>query len=154
MMIGSTSTIISGDHDLYQCIHNYCSVYHPAQKKLMTKELFKKNYGITPCSWSLVKIIAGCKSDNVPGVKGIGETTAIKYIRGTCSEKQRDKIHKFIESERYSINSELVRLPWPKTKEPKIRQSKFDEKAWQQMCKDLGFPSLKTHRGTKLKKRN
>jgi len=104
--------IITSDEDMYQTL-NDCDIWHPQKKKLITKKWFINNYGIEPKEWSTVKAIAGCSSDNVAGVKGVGEKTAIKYL---LKELQpTTKKYKDIVSEEgqeiYKRNIHLVTLP-------------------------------------------
>ena len=77
------ATIISSDKDLLQLINKEVDV-----KLLKTKgfiryneETFKKDYGIDPIRMIDLKALMGDASDNVPGVKGIGEKTALKLLQ-------------------------------------------------------------------------
>jgi len=71
--------IVSGDEDLYQLLDEDVSMIKA--KGLYTLLDFQKEYGIDPALWSTVKAIAGCSTDEVPGVRGVGEVTAIKYLK-------------------------------------------------------------------------
>ena len=52
-----------------------------------------KSSGVTPpADWPMVKAIAGCNSDNIPGVRGIGEKIASAYIRGEAKPMAVAKI--------------------------------------------------------------
>ena len=80
--------IATGDEDMYQLLGDgvsirKCSIDNKGKKKyyLYTEELFTKEFGIDPLDWIEVKALAGCKSDEVPGIKGIGEKTAIQYLK-------------------------------------------------------------------------
>lgn len=76
--------LISGDRDLLQLITQSCHVWL-TQKGLseinqLDIEQLKVQYGITPNQVVEMKSIMGDTSDNIPGVKGIGEKTALKLI--------------------------------------------------------------------------
>lgn len=71
--------ILSGDEDLYQLLSPHC-VMSSDGRKFYTADDLRKEYGIEPVRWSKVKAISGCKSDNVEGIYGVGEKTAIKYL--------------------------------------------------------------------------
>jgi len=78
--------ILSGDSDTLQLINPYTKVY--ALRKgvkgtvLYDVEKFKEKYqGLQPEQLSDLKALKGDPSDNIPGVAGIGEKTAIKLIR-------------------------------------------------------------------------
>jgi len=101
--------IISTDADLWQLLDVKTSMFSPSQHKLYTARWFEKEYGIQPRLWSLVKAIAGCASDNVPGVAGIGEKSAIKYILGTLSGKKLESIESNVEL--IYFNRGIVKLP-------------------------------------------
>ena len=69
--------IVSGDEDLYQLLgeDRFIStmIYQPIKKNLVTTKSFYEKYGIDPVAWSTVKALAGCTSDNVEGIKGVGK---------------------------------------------------------------------------------
>jgi len=105
-------TIITGDQDLFQLLRENVIWKHPAGK-LMTSGLFMQEYGIDPIDWVQVKAIAGCSTDEVPGVRGVGEKTAIKYLRRqlpVTSQKYLD-IQKNLDV--VARNMRLVRIPLP-----------------------------------------
>lgn len=99
--------VYSGDADLYQLL-DHCSIYKP-NRSLYTKEEFENEYGITPKQWVMVKAYAGCSSDNVIGVKGIGEKRAIAYIKKEASKTIKENIEKNMEL--VEKNKHVVRLP-------------------------------------------
>lgn len=99
--------VYSGDADLYQLL-NYCSMYKP-NHSLYTLADFEKEYEITPKQWVMVKAYAGCSSDNVIGIKGIGEKRAIAYIKGEASAKIKESIEKSMDM--VEANKHVVRLP-------------------------------------------
>ena len=74
--------IVSSDKDLLQLITNKVSVKLLKSKDyiMMTPKTFKENYGIEPIRMIDLKGLMGDASDNIPGVKGIGEKTAIKLL--------------------------------------------------------------------------
>jgi len=75
------NVIISADEDLYQLL-DYAAMYNPTKRKKVTAHSFTEKYGILPSQWAEIKALAGCSSDNVKGVKGIGETNALAYVKG------------------------------------------------------------------------
>lgn len=74
------SMIISTDKDLFQLLTDNCRMYNGKTKKILTRKNFTKEYGIEPKQWAEVKAMAGCGTDEVEGIKGIGEGRAIKYL--------------------------------------------------------------------------
>lgn len=138
------SVIITADHDLWQTIGPNVSVYNPRDKKELTYQAFKQKYGIKPRQWAVVKAMAGCGSDDVKGIKGVGEITAVKYLTGNL--KSNSKIYKAIESEDgqrvIRRNLKLVRLPFEGTPEQTIVEDKLSMTGWKEIVKKLGFKSF------------
>ena len=75
-------TIISSDKDLLQLISDEIDVKLLKQSGyiMMTKDEFRKTYGVDPIRMIDLKALMGDSSDNIPGVKGIGEKTAISLL--------------------------------------------------------------------------
>ena len=77
------ATIISSDKDLLQLISNDVEVKLLKQKDFirMNHDTFVETYGIEPIRMVDLKGLMGDSSDNIPGVKGIGEKTALKLLQ-------------------------------------------------------------------------
>lgn len=75
--------IVSSDKDLLQLISDKVFVKLLKQKNYirMNKEVFMDTYGIEPIRMIDLKALMGDSSDNIPGVKGIGEKTALKLLQ-------------------------------------------------------------------------
>lgn len=105
--------IVSGDHDLYQLLrdHPKCPVkiHDVRADKIITENDFRNRYfNLDPVQWANVKAIAGCKSDKVPGIVGVGDDSAIKWIKGQLPD---GKIKMKIESpEGKQTRSDCMRL--------------------------------------------
>ena len=76
------ATIISSDKDLLQLISDDVNVKLLKQKDyiLMNEQTFFETYNIKPIRMIDLKSLMGDPSDNIPGVKGIGEKIAEKII--------------------------------------------------------------------------
>lgn len=76
------ATIISSDKDLLQLISDEIDVKLLKQTGFirMNRGLFKDTYGVEPIGMIDLKALMGDSSDNIPGVKGIGEKTAIQLL--------------------------------------------------------------------------
>jgi 5'-3' exonuclease len=119
-------TIVTADEDLFQMLRPAAvDVWSPRKKRLWTFESFQQEYGIIPQQWAAVKTIAGCSSDNVPGVPGVGEPTAIRWLRDELPvhHKTYAKIEAFLNSPEHGRNKQLVTLPFPGTDKPAVRPS-------------------------------
>ena len=136
------AVIITADHDLLQCIAVNVNWYNPNQKQVHTLSSFREKYGILPRSWCTVKALAGCSGDNIPGITGVGEKTAIKYLRGELKPgKILDKLN---EEEQHirAQNLPLVKLPLGRTPEPTLIKQTQDIIKWRKVTADLGMTSL------------
>jgi len=104
--------IISGDHDLFQLLSSQVRIFNGSY--VWTRKRFISEFNIDPERWALVKSIAGCSSDNVPGIKGIAEKSAIKFLNDDLHGKKKELIEDFIQKhkKRYNDNFTLVRLPF------------------------------------------
>jgi 5'-3' exonuclease len=109
--------IASNDKDMFQLLRDNVKIYNVQTRKLLTKEGFQSEYLIDPCQWGEVLAIAGCTTDEVPGVHRVGVKTAIQYLKGNLSP--RSKIYRSIKSEEnqeiIERNRELVVLPFKST---------------------------------------
>ncbi|MCT4543994.1 MAG: DNA polymerase I [Vallitalea sp.] len=83
---GINTTVLSGDRDLLQLATQKIKISIPKTKQKVTtiENYFDKDvislYGVTPTEFIDLKGLMGDTSDNIPGVPGIGEKTAIKII--------------------------------------------------------------------------
>lgn len=136
--------LVTADSDMYQVLAPNVMIYSPQKQKLLTCEWFVKRYKIFPRQWAVVKAICGCVSDEVPGIKGIGEITALSYLRGDL--KAGTTAHnRIVSREGKAIvrrNRALVELPFKDCPIPKLAEDKLDVKGWQEICKRLGMKSL------------
>ena len=76
------ATIVSSDKDLLQLISNEVEVKLLKQTGyiMMDKEEFRRTYRVDPIKMIDLKALMGDASDHIPGVKGIGEKTAISLL--------------------------------------------------------------------------
>ena len=79
---GVHSFALTGDRDSLQLLSDNTSVILVKTKEdvVYTPEKFKEDFGVTPHEYIDVKALMGDSSDNIPGVKGIGEKTAFSLI--------------------------------------------------------------------------
>ena len=98
---GIDVTILSGDRDTFQLATDKITIRIPRTKSGKTEEddydenKIKEVYGLEPKALIEVKGLMGDKSDNIPGVDGVGEKTALNIIK---KYKTIDKLYEEIES--------------------------------------------------------
>jgi len=75
--------LATGDRDAFQLVNEKVSVNlaKTNDDTVFTPELIRETYGISPAQMVDVKALMGDSSDNIPGVKGIGEKTAFDLIQ-------------------------------------------------------------------------
>ena len=72
--------IVSSDKDFFQLCSKSTKVYRPIQKTTMTLEKLIEQDKIHPNNYALARALVGDKSDNLPGIKGIGMKTVAKQF--------------------------------------------------------------------------
>lgn len=100
-------TIVSSDKDLLQLISSDVDIKLLKQKDYIryNEKTFFEAYGIEPKKVVDLKALMGDPSDNIPGVKGIGEKTALKLLQ---EYKSLDGIYENIDSIKGSVHDKLV----------------------------------------------
>lgn len=100
-------TIVSSDKDLLQLISSDVDVKLLKTNDYirMNKQTFYETYGLSPEKMVDLKALMGDASDNIPGVKGIGEKTALNLLHeyGTL-----DGIYENLDKIRNSIKEKLI----------------------------------------------
>lgn len=137
-------TIVSGDADLYQLLSKKddVTIWNPVTRQMMTETMFTNTYGVTPDKWAWVKACAGCTSDGIKGVKGVGEKGAIAYLR-----KQIDpgslKYRLITEGGgEITRNLRLTKLPLQGCNDLVWEDDELDHGKWEKVAKTLGFQSI------------
>ena len=99
--------IVSSDKDLLQLIseETVVKLLKPKDYIMMDKATFIQTYGFEPIKMIDLKALMGDASDNIPGVKGIGEKTAIKLLTQYGS---LDGIYENIDNIKGSTHEKLV----------------------------------------------
>ena len=74
--------LLTGDRDSLQLISDKTTVLLCGNKEMtvFTPDVFFEKYGVTPKQFVDVKALMGDSSDNIPGVSGVGEKTALRMI--------------------------------------------------------------------------
>jgi len=80
--------IYSADQDFLQLVNKRITVYSPIKKKFYKPNDVYEQYGIHPYNFITMKCLMGDKSDNLPGVKGLGPKKLMKYFPEIAGEKR------------------------------------------------------------------
>jgi len=77
--------IVTGDRDSFQLVDDRVTVLYPlrgvSELARMTPTAIEDKYGLTPAQYPDYAALRGDPSDNLPGIPGVGEKTAAKWIR-------------------------------------------------------------------------
>ena len=88
---GWATVIVTGDKDSLQLVTDATTVKLVSTRmgrtttKDMTPDAFREQYGFDPIHIVDLKALMGDTSDNIPGVKGVGEKTAMALVQRYCS---------------------------------------------------------------------
>ena len=138
------AVIISTDKDLYQLLAPHIVMYNPATKRPYNRFSLMKDHGVQPYQWPMVKAIAGCTSDEVPGVPGVGEIIAARYVCGKLMHNnvkyQRIKANKTA----WEANLLIVTLPYPGTEPIILQEDTINKGAWNALLHDLGIRTIRS----------
>jgi DNA polymerase-1 len=117
---GNQVVIFTADKDLFQLVKGNITVFHPKLKEKLDGSGIKDHFGVSPEQIVDYLSLTGDTSDNIPGVPGVGEKTAIKLIDQFGSvenllnhleevaEKLKDKIETNLDS--LHISKQLIDL--------------------------------------------
>lgn len=117
---GMDVVIVSGDRDTFQLASNKVTIRIPHTKVGKTEvdyfdeEAIIEKYGIKPKQLIEVKGLMGDTSDNIPGVSGIGEKTALELIK---KYRTIDELYKAIDEKKDDLK--------PKTKEKLVNDKEM-----------------------------
>jgi DNA polymerase-1 len=80
---GQRVLIASGDHDMFQLIDKNIDLYlaRPKESVFWDISKFEKHYGIKPNKMIDVMALMGDTGDDIPSIKGIGETKALRIVK-------------------------------------------------------------------------
>ena len=111
---GRDGAIVTADEDLFQCLSEHVVMVTPSRKaqRIRTAAWFRLEYRLDPYRWAYVLAIAGCATDDVPGVPGVGKITAAKYLSGRLNPTTQTYAN--IKSDLSGAQSRLslVKLPY------------------------------------------
>ena len=85
---GYDVVIVTGDKDMFQLLSPHVRIYDPVKDRWFGEAECRERFGVEPARVVEIMGLMGDATDNIPGVKGIGEKTAMKLIAqfGTIDE--------------------------------------------------------------------
>lgn len=125
--------MFTGDKDFYQLVDNNVKLLHPKTFEWFDSEQVEMKMGVPPGKIIDLLALMGDSSDNVPGVRGVGEKTALKLLTefGSFDEvlKSAEKVKQKKIAESLKENKELAELSYKLVTIDCNVSVKLDEKA-------------------------
>jgi len=127
-LLNKEVTIMSADQDFLQLVNDRITVWSPTKKKFYTPRMVEADYGIPAHNFLMYKTLMGDKSDNIPGVKGLGPKKLPKIVPDLFTQqtldldfilehagKGEEPMHKRISesADQLQLNEELMDLKNP-----------------------------------------
>jgi DNA polymerase-1 len=148
--------MVTGDKDFKQLVSRSTSIWDPMKDRTIDYPGLKQDFGLEPSQWVDVMGLSGDTSDNIPGVPGIGEKTAISLIKTFGSidgifenlhkvtrKKLRETLTKFREQAFLSRRLVAIDTEVPLSVEiTSLRVSSPDAERLARLFKDLEFQRL------------
>lgn len=142
LLDGDDCIIVTTDSDLFQLLGRHVRIWNPIRKQMVTEAIFREQYGIGPTQWVDVKALAGCPSDNIEGIRGIGEKTAIRHLQGKLDPKGKAFKSIIVNTDIWGRNLPLIQLPFKGTKICRLKQDAITQQGWKSVTRKLGIRSL------------
>jgi DNA polymerase I len=73
-------TIVSTDRDFLQLVNERITVWSPVKKIMYTPAVMREEFGLDSKNYLLYRALTGDKSDNIPGINGVGLKTMLKAV--------------------------------------------------------------------------
>ncbi len=160
---GMQVVIASGDKDLMQLVSDNVLMVDTMRDMSYDVEGVKGRFGVEPDRVIDILGLAGDKSDNVPGVPGVGEKTALKLVKEFGSLESvlenagrirgkglSEKLHTFADQARMSKDLVTIRTDLPIEAElDNLRFGKPDTEKLKKIFWEFEFPALVAKLGIK-----
>ena len=134
---GNKATIVSSDKDFLQIVSENIHVYSPIKKKTYTPKEVLEEVGTIPQNYLILKALLGDNSDNLSGVKGLGEKTVVREfpaiihdptfnlqdVYKICENKLQDRkifAKVLYDWDKVKLNYEMMNLLEPRLSEEEI----------------------------------
>ncbi len=155
---GMEVVIVTRDKDLHQLLGPRVRIYDPRTDTIQDADDFRRTKGIEPARFPDLIGLAGDTSDNIPGVPGIGEKTALSLLgefgdlEGVLAgwerikgPKRREKIRDFAGQARLSRDLADLKTDLDVEADPQaFRLRDGEDRKVQALYRMLGFGSLVT----------
>ncbi|MBJ8343100.1 DNA polymerase I [Antrihabitans sp. YC2-6] len=158
--LGFRVLIVTGDRDAIQLVNENVTVLYPkrgvSELTRFTPEEVQTKYGLTPTQYPDFAALRGDPSDNLPGIPGVGEKTAAKWIkefgsletlvdrvdevRGKVGDALRANLSSVVMNRQLTELLKTVELPYTPTQ---LELGPWDRTKIHQLFDDLEFRVLR-----------
>lgn len=153
---GAEVYIVTGDKDMLQLLTDSIKVYDPMKDRVLDEGYVREKLGIPPERVVEFMALVGDATDNIPGVKGIGEKTASQLLREFDSldeliahpeRVKRDRTRKLVSEgiEDIKVSRELARINRDVPLKVKLKDLRLREPDWHALLglfREFEFSSL------------
>lgn len=152
---GLATVVVTGDKDLMQIVSDRVTLLDTMKEKASGSRDVEERFGVGPDQVIDILGLAGDTSDNIPGVPGIGEKTAIKLIQefgsldellaraGEVKGKMGEKLREFADQARLSRRLATIDCQVPiHYRLDDFALSPPDNKRLAELFKEYGFTTL------------
>ncbi len=153
---GFDVVMVTGDKDFMQLVTEKAAIWDPMKENTIDLETIREKYGIEPHQMIDVQGLSGDTTDNIPGVPGIGQKTALDLVKTYNSmlelyekldtipkKKQRENLENF--KDQAFLSRELVTLNTAVPVDMELATFKVtapDKKKLSELYKNLEFRQL------------
>jgi DNA polymerase-1 len=153
---GFTVVMVTGDKDFMQLVTDKTAIWDPMKENTIDHKSIREKFGIEPHQMIDVQGLSGDTADNIPGVPGIGQKTALELIKtynsmqglyenldAITKKKQRENLENF--KDQAFLSRELVTINTDSPITQDLADFKFtapDKKKLAELYKTLEFMQL------------
>ena len=153
---GYSVVIVTGDKDFMQLVSDNTAIWDPMKDTTICLQSLKEKFGIEPHQMIDVQGLSGDTADNIPGVPGIGQKTALTLVKTYCSmqgvyekldtitkKKQRENLENFKDQAFLSRELVTINTKVPVSLDPaKFKVTAPERKKLTALFKNLEFRQL------------
>lgn len=115
MYANDKKIIVSSDKDFYQLLNENTVIFSPTRKVFLNNKDILEKFNIHPINFALARSIVGDKTDNLPGIRGVGMINVVKYFPFLKENKKADlnDLFEFCKQngtkyEKFLLNQEVI----------------------------------------------
>ncbi|MEJ2286945.1 MAG: 5'-3' exonuclease H3TH domain-containing protein, partial [Desulfobacterales bacterium] len=153
---GLNVVMVTGDKDFMQLVTDKAAIWDPMKENTIDQKSIRENFGIEPHQMIDVQGLSGDTADNIPGVPGIGQKTALDLVKtynsmpelyenldAITKKKQRENLENFKDQAFLSRELVTINTRVPVTLDPaKFKVAAPERKKLSELFKNLEFRQL------------